>query len=79
MKFDASRTRQPCRTYLMVLDREEDESVGVHLENGLVHLVALDAGSSTGLCFFDLGEVLGHRNALDGDSDLFCNDVLLLL
>jgi hypothetical protein len=62
----------------VVLDREEDESVGVFLEDGLVHLVTLDAGSSTGLWLLGFGKVVGHRNALDGDSDLFCNDVLLL-
>jgi hypothetical protein len=77
-EFDAYATRQSSRTYLVVLDREEDESVGVDLENGLVHLVALDAGSCTRLCFFDLGKILGHRNALDRDSNLFCNDVFLL-
>jgi len=54
----------------VVLDREENESVGVLLEDRLVHLVTLEAGSRAGLWCLGLGKVIGHRNALDGDSDL---------
>ena len=54
----------------MVLDREENESVGVLLEDRLVHLVTLETRGRTGLWCLGLGEVIGHRNALDGDSDL---------
>ena len=54
----------------MVLDREENESVGVLLEDRLIHLVALESRSRAGLWCLGLGEVIGHRNALDGDSDL---------
>ena len=70
IRYDASRTRQSSRTYLVVLDREENESVGVLLEDRLIHLVALESRSRAGLWCLGLGEVIGHRNALDGDSDL---------
>ena len=65
-------------TDLVVLDREEHESVGVLLKDGLVGLVALDTGSSTGLCFLGLGQVVEHGDALDWYSDLIRNHVLLL-
>jgi hypothetical protein len=49
-------------TYLVVLDREEDEAVGVLLEEGLVGLSLLDSSSN-------LGELDGLLDRLGGRVD----------
>ena len=51
-------------TYLVVLDREEDEPVGVLLKQGLVGLLGLDAGGDGGLGLLDLLRLGDRRDVL---------------